>query len=268
MPVKSKTPLFLLTGLLCAASCLSAAHAADNRGADRKADDRPDEYHWGLGIGFGIKKSPYRGVKNDITVLPLLSYENHYIRFFGDTLDVKLPSAGPFDFSLRSKVSAFRSTYKASDSSYLAGMDDRKDGFMVGGAATWRTFLGKASLEYLRDISGHSKGSQLKFDFEHSFHYGERFELAPHFGIAREDSKYVNYYFGVKATQATASRREYFGKSSTVTSFGVRFGYAINARQRLLLDISDERWGSGITNSPIVGRSSTPTLRMGYLYRF
>lgn len=109
MPVKSKTPLPLLTGLLCAASCFSAAHAADNCGADRKADDQPDEYHWGLGIGAGIKKSPYRGVKNDTTVLPLLSYENHYIRFFLDTLDVKLPSAGPFDFSLRSKSAHFES---------------------------------------------------------------------------------------------------------------------------------------------------------------
>ena len=267
MSTKKPTISLVLTGLLCTFMGLSVAHAADREGADRGADDEADKYHWGLGLGVSAAKSPYLGMKNDTTVIPLLSYENQYVRFFGNTLDVKLPSTGDFDFSLRGKI-PFGGGYKAIDSAYFAGMTDRKGAFDLGGAVTWRTALGKASLEYLRDVSGHSKGSKLKLGFEHAFRFDGRFEVVPHFELTREDAKSVDYYYGVTAAEATSARPQYLGKATTNTELGVRFGYAIDPRQRLLLDVVDTRRGSGITNSPLVARKSTPGLKFGYIYGF
>ena len=267
MPTKKTSAWPVLTVLLCAFMGISAAHAADRKGADRGADDDADEYHWGLGLGVSTAKSPYVGMKNDTKVIPLLSYENQYVRYFGNTLDVKLPSAGDFDFSLRGKL-PLGGGYKASDSAYFAGMADRKGAFDLGGAMTWRTSLGKASLEYLRDASGHSKGAKLKLGFEHAFRLDRRFEVVPHLELTREDAKLVDYYYGVSSAEATSVRRTYVGNSTTNTEFGVRLGYAIDPRQRLLLDVVDLRRGSSITNSPLVARKSTPGLKFGYIYRF
>lgn len=267
MSTKNSSSSPVLTGLLCTFLWLSAAHAADREGADRGGDDQPNEYHWGLGLGVSAEKSPYLGMKNNTTIIPLLSYETQYVRFFGNTLDVKLPSAGDFDFSLRGKI-PLGGGYKASDSAYFVGMADRKGPFDIGGAVTWDTSLGKASLEYLRDVSGHSKGSRLKLGFEHAFRFDRRFEIVPHAELTRDDAKSVDYYYGVTSAEATSVRPQYRGKATTDTEFGLRFAYAIDPRQRLLLDVTDKRWGTGITNSPLVARKSTPGLKFGYIYRF
>jgi MipA family protein len=262
MHIKNAFCLPLLMGLLCTIACLQSARAAEDDGAE----DQSDTPRWGLGLGVSTKRSPYLGVKNDTSVIPLLSYENRYVRFFGNALDVKLPSAGEFDFALRSKF-AFGEGYKGSDSVFLNGMEDRKGSLYLGAAAIWRGPYAKISLEALR-ATGNSKGSRVKLDVEHAFRFDRRFELTPHLGAEVVDSKYVDYYFGVKATEATLSRPQFAGRRTTLVEGGVRLGYVIDRNQRLLLDVTDTHWGSGITRSPLVQRSSTPGLRIGYLYGF
>jgi MipA family protein len=39
-------------------------------------------------------------------------------------------------------------------------------------------------------------------------------------------------------------------------------------KQTIFLDVSGTSLGSGIKNSPLVGRSSQTGVRVGYLYRF
>jgi outer membrane scaffolding protein for murein synthesis (MipA/OmpV family) len=218
-------------------------------------------------VGVFTAKSPYIGKKNDTVAIPLLSYENQYLRFFANTLDFKLPSVGNFEFALRGRL-PFGGSYKASDSVYLAGMADRKASFDVGAAATWDTSLGKASFEYLYDVSGHSKGSKFKVGFEHSYIFDRRFEVVPHVEFTHQDAKSVDYYFGVKAIEATSVRPEYIGKATNNTEIGVRFAYAIDPRQRLLFDVVNTRFGDSITDSPLVSRKSIPSLKAGYIYRF
>lgn len=261
---QSKWPLAgaaLLGGLLS-----SSVHAADNEGADRGPDVQ-DSAKWGLGVAAGFRKSLYKGISDNNTYLPLISYENNWVRLFGNTLDAKLPSLGAFDFSLRTKV-ALGEGYQASKSSYLTGMQARDGSIYLGGATTWNPGFAKLSLDYLHDVSGNSKGSQLKFGIERSFNFAGAWQLAPHAGVTELDSKYVDYYYGVKASEATADRPQYTGKSTTQTEFGVRLGYLITPRQRAFLDVGDTHFGSGISKSPLVDRTSAPTFLLGYFYAF
>jgi outer membrane protein len=48
----------------------------------------------------------------------------------------------------------------------------------------------------------------------------------------------------------------------------LRMGYLIDTHQRVFFEVSETHWGSGITKSPIVDKTTTPGLRFGYLYRF
>jgi outer membrane protein len=267
MPPLSKTSMSLsLLALLLAGLTASPARAADHEGADRAADEEAGA-KWGLGVGASLKKSPYKGMANDNSYLPLVSYENKWVRLFANTLDAKLPSLGDLDFSIRAKV-ALGEGYRASKSPYLAGMDSRNGSVYLGAAGTWRAGFAKLSLDYLEDVSGNSKGGQLKFGVERSFDFERALQVTPHASITRLDSKYVDYYYGVKASEATPARQEYIGKSTAETEFGVRFGYLVAPNQRVLLDISDAHRGAGISRSPLVDKSSTPAFQLGYIHAF
>lgn len=247
----------LLLALVFAALWASSAHAADDQNTSK----------WGLGLAAATQRSPYNGIDQTTVGLPLISYENKYVKVFGNTLDYKLPSAGEFDFTLRAKY-ALGEGYKASDSAFLSGMADRNGGLYLGATATWNNPAAKLSVGWLSDASNESKGSQLSLAVEHAFHVGGQFEITPHLGVTVLDAKYVDYYYGVSAAETTPTRHAYVGEATTNTEVGVRLGYAIDAQQRVFLDLTNTWWGAGITDSPLVNKTSAPGVRVAYLYLF
>jgi outer membrane protein len=112
---------------------------------------------WGLGVAAFSAKKPYSGFDREKRALPLISYENQYVRVFGPVVEVKAYSVdldggqrldvrliGKYDFN----------GYEASDAPILNGMRERKGGFFAGGKATWRTGVVDVSAELLADVTG------------------------------------------------------------------------------------------------------------------
>lgn len=238
---------------------------AQPAGAQSKPAQAEGESSWGLGLGVGMERKPYRDFDNKTRLLPLLSYENKWISVAGLGLDVKLPSAGPVSFRLRARYSM--DGYDASDSPFLAGMDERKDGIWLGGAAVWRNDIANLSAELLGDASGNSKGTKLRLMVDRRFQAGS-FDITPRLAATRLDDKYVSYYYGVNASEVRAGRPFYQGGSAVNLEAGLRVGYALAPNQSLFLDLSTTRLGSSIKDSPLVDRSSQSGVRVGYLYRF
>jgi outer membrane protein len=198
-------------------------------------------------------------------LIPLLSYENKWVSIFGPGIDLKLPSAGPVSFRLRARYAD--NGYEASDSPFLAGMQERKDGFWLGGAAIWRNDIANVSAELLGDGSSNSKGSKFRLAVDHRFQAGN-FDITPRLAVTRLDQKYVSYYYGVNAAEVRAGRPFYQGGSAVNMEAGVRVGYALAPRQSVFIDLSTTSLGSSIKDSPLVDRSSQTGVRVGYLYRF
>ena len=221
--------------------------------------------HWGIGLGVGVERKPYTGIGNKTQALPLLFFDNRYVRIFGPGIDAKLPSAGPVSFTLRAKFS--QAGYKESDAPILSGMDKRKAGFLVGGTATWHASLADLSGELLTDVTSPRKGAQFKLAAEHEFETG-RFSFTPRAAAIWLDRKYVDYYYGVKTTEALATRPQYDGRSTVNAEIALRTGYKLAPQQMLFLDLSGTSLGKGIKDSPLVNRTTQTELRVGYLYRF
>lgn len=253
----------ILAAALLASSSVVAAQTAD--GGDRESTE---EYAstFGLGGGVSSKRSPYRGVGNETNAFPLVTYENRYVRFFGATLDAKLPSAGPVDFSLRARY-GLGDGYKSSDSSYLSGMARRKGGLSLGVATTWHNDLVDVSFEWMRATSN-SKGNRFRLTAERSFEVSNSLRLTPHVGIERSDRKDVDYYYGVRDSEIRPGRPGYKGSATTNVDVGVRMDYAFTRQHNLFLDVGVQRWGSGVTDSPLVDRRISPFVSLGYLYQF
>lgn len=255
---KASLPLFSLFLLAAFAQPATAQQQPTEAQAEAASS-------WGLGLGVGMERKPYRDFDNKTKLLPLLTYESKWISLSGLSADLKLPSAGPVSFRLRARYSM--EGYDASDSPFLAGMEERKDGIWLGGAAIWRNDIANLSAELLGDASGNSKGTKLKLMVDRRFQAGS-FDITPRLAATRLDDKYVSYYYGVNAAEVRAGRPFYQGGSAVNLEAGVRVGYAIAPRQSLFLDLSTTKLGSGIKDSPLVDKSSQNAVRVGYLYRF
>lgn len=220
--------------------------------------------HWGVGLGVGVSRKPYAGADSDTGIRPLLMYENQWVSVTGLGLGLKLPSAGPFQFRISARYSG---GYKADDAPVLNGMEERKGSLWIGPQATWRNDLGNLSAEWLGDATSHSKGQQFRLSFDHNFHVGQ-LSIRPRIAVRWLDDNYVDYYYGVTGAEATSIRPAYTGKATTDPEIGVRFAYPLAPNQVISIDASANHFGSGITDSPLVDRSSEVSVRLGYLYRF
>ncbi|WP_457420939.1 MipA/OmpV family protein [Roseateles sp. P5_E7] len=217
------------------------------------------------GIGAGAVREPYRGVDAKARVLPLLIYESKWVSVALPTIDVKLGSTGPVSWRLRTRFGF--DGYKAKDSDFLRGMDRRKEGLWLGGAAIWDTGMGELSLEVLGDATSNSKGRVFSLEYEKRFDFGD-LAITPRIGLRGVDKKFVDYYFGVKPNEAIAGRPVYLGKSATQTEGGLRFTYATGSNEMLFLDVSGRLIGKEIEKSPLVERRYQASLFAGWLYRF
>lgn len=224
---------------------------------------------WGLGLAAGVFQRPYAGADNKNRALPLLYVENRWLRIAGPSADLKLGTLqggyGALAFTGRLKYDGIG--YDADDSPQLAGMDERKKSFWAGGAVSWNTAIARTSLEWLGDASGNSKGQQLQLQVDRRFGFGA-LSITPRAQAQWLDKKYVDYYYGVKAHEATAGRAQYSGKSALTYSLGARMDYQIQSRHSVFLDVSATRLPDEIKNSPIVDRSSVARASVGYMYRF
>jgi len=221
---------------------------------------------WGLGLGAEYAASPYRADTTSRTkALPVFYYNSDTLHWLGTTLDYKLPVAGPLSFTLRAEY-GLGDAYKASDSPYFQGMPNRNGSLWLGGTATWRNPVANMRLEFL-NATGQSKGERVEWRVEHRFHL-DRLSITPHLATTWDSSKYVDYYYGVTATEATAVRPLYAGKATTEIEGGVSMLYHFDRHNSVYLDVAERHRGSGITNSPLVDRTSNPVATIAYLYMF
>lgn len=243
---------------VCATCLLTQAALAQDR--------QPDAPSWGAGIGVAAERLPYIGAGNKSIAFPAVSYEGRYFRLAGNVADVKLPGTGNWTFALRGRY-ALGDGYEDNDAPILAGMGDRKGSFWMGAAATWNAGFARLSLEVLGDASGKSKGTQAGLGIERDFRAGS-FVFTPRAAVAWVDRKYVDYYYGVTASEARSFRSAYRGSSTVNLQAGLRTAYLIDAKQSLFVDIRATALGKEVSDSPLVGKKIVPAVAMGYLYRF
>lgn len=224
------------------------------------------ESAWGVGLGVNLKQKAYSGMGTSTTVIPLLSYENRWVRVAGPVLDLKLPAQGPLVMALRARY-AFEDGYEPDDAPVLNGMAERKSSVWLGAHVLWRGSLADLGAEWLADASGHSKGQRLRLSAERTWRMGS-VGMTPRLAVQWNDRKTVDYYYGVRANEALPGRPAYSAGAATHVELGLRSTYTWAPQHGVYLDLSTTRLGSGARHSPLVDSSTESALRLGYLYRF
>ncbi len=219
--------------------------------------------HWGLGAGVGIEQSPYKGYGSKVSPIPLAYFDDKWVRVQGAGIDLKIGSWSGVSVALRGQFALFDG-YKGSDAPILNGMQNRNGAFWYGPALAWSTAFGTFSGDFLL---GGNKGERAKIAYGKSFAFGS-FSIEPHVGAEWLGSKYVDYYYGVRPSEARPGRPAYNGTSTWNVSVGSRVDYKFTEHQKIILDVGVSHLGSGITDSPLVGKRFIPEVRIGYMYQF
>lgn len=253
--------------LLLAASLALATGPARAQPAQESGptSTSPADTRWGLGLAVGSDNRPYRDFDRKAEIMPAIAFENRWLRVAGPGVEFKVARVEQMALGLT--LSYARDGYDADDSPALAGMDSRRASAWAGVRASTRGWLGTFTTEWSRDIADHSRGNRLRLALDRRYTIGD-FGLTPRLSATWLDSKFVQYYYGVLASEVQAGRPLYTPGSTVNVDAGLRLDWRLDDQQTLFVDAGLTRFGSGIRNSPLVDRATLPSARLGWITRF
>jgi outer membrane protein len=152
-------------------------------------------------------------------------------------------------------------------------MDERESSVGLGLRAGYKTAIGLVSLDATKDVSDKHDGAEAELRIGPDF-YSERAGKARNMdfgvigGVKWQSDDTVDYYYGVKSSEATADRTAYKGKAAVTPYIGVAGQGNITKNltfntSAVYLHAPDE-----ITDSPIVDKDHDIQVNAGLTYWF
>lgn len=150
----------------------------------------------------------------------------------------------------------------------LAGMAIRTTESDAGFSYEQRFDWGKVFVEYLRDTSKTSGGTEVKLGFSREENRGG-LRLIPYVTLSARDAKLNDYYYGVMPSEASADRPAYSAGGGVNGTIGVNARYDLSTHWHLLAGLSATYWTSEVRNSPIVDNRALQLAGFGgFAYEF
>jgi len=222
-------------------------------GSATAQESRPEGTVWSVGFGVLSAPRPYVGASNTTVPIPLFQLRTGRLsidgirasyRLAGDRR-LHLDAVGGFDFS----------GLKASDSPFLAGMQDRDPTVELGLAAVLDRARWGGVLWLRQDVLGRSGGQRAGFDLAlRRVLLDGRLLLLPGLGLEWQSGDRVDYYYGVQPLESLPSRPSYRPGAALNLSATAVASYRLGPRLDLVSIVRMERLDGEITASPIVDR--------------
>lgn len=190
--------------------------------------NNPPSYKLSVGAGLIVKKNNrinnnYEDLGKKYIFKPVPFLNGSVSRF----------SLGPQGLSVRAigtqlmNVSAF--IKRDGDKYNGEGMMPRQESAFVG--ISGKIF--KYGLSVSKDINGRSKGYIALFNYGEFFNLSESFMIRAGLSLEWHDDKYAEFYYGVRANEATIGRREYHLSNYFQAGLNILPIYKISERHSL-----------------------------------
>ena len=245
---------FIILGFLIGAQ---QAYATDK-------DDEP-ELSWGVGLGIVSGNAGYTQMGSDSMAVPifLINYGKFYL--MGPKFGYQLSSNDNYAFGLTGNYRL--DGYEAEDSSFLMGMDDRDGTLDLGVEYSYDTGLGEIGIEVVADTMGTHEGYQADVSFSYPINF-DNGQLSPYVGAEYRSDDLVDYYYGVKSTEATQTRQFYQADSAVNLVMGIRSTWFSGPHHRFVAMLQFTGFDDSIKDSPIVDADDAYNMIVGYAYVF
>jgi outer membrane protein len=206
-----------------------------------------------IGIGPYIQTQPYKDADAIFVPSPVIFFDNalFYIRWsrFGMYFLGAKHENYAWGFSLTAQPRTYG--YKASDSKELKGMDERKTTF-EGGLA-FSASIGNRYIEMmlLSDMFNRYDSWIFKTEIGDEYHAGN-FSFYPSLIAIYQSQKFLNYYYGVKASEATAQRAAYTPDDGVLFGAQTYIEYPLTSKLSTLINVRADYIPQTAYASPIV----------------
>jgi outer membrane protein len=223
-----------------------------------------------VGVGAYIQTQPYKDVDTVVLPSPVIFFDNGlaYVRwtragiyFLGENKDDY-----SWAFSLTAQPRVYG--YKAGDSKYLQGMNDRKNSF-EGGLA-FSSKIDKAHFEVmaLTDIISRHETWVVSTEFGYDFKFG-KLSLYPSLIALYQSSEFLDYYYGVTNQEAVTSNNiAYFPNAGIQLGVQTYIEYPITDNISTFLNIKVDKLSQEATKSPLVNDDYIYSGLISLIYTF
>ena len=207
-----------------------------------------------IGAGVYIQSQPYSDVSDIIIPSPVIFFDNgiFYVRwsragvyFLGEKTDDYA-----WGFSITGQPRP--NNYKASDSTVLTGLSEKKSSLEAGLAFSAK--LGDSYIEsmLLTDILDRYDSWIFKTEIGHDFILGD-FSFYPSLILIYQSSEFINYYYGIsKEDSLTSHYNIYTANAGFELGFQTYIEYPFTDKLSALVNLRYDRLSSQATASPIV----------------
>jgi MipA family protein len=246
-------------GLATALAAISTAVAAftANASSDPFVDVLPEG---GTAVGFTWRheRSTYRGADSALDNLPLYLYEGEHGYLHGTRAGLKFKAdAWRFDAFLRYRFEGFTHDRRPAAT---VGIEPPREPGVDAGVSVRRTMAwGTPYVEFLRDASHRSQGTELRLGYWNEWRRGP-LSLRPHAMLAWRSASLNDYYYGVPG--------EYSAGSGIDLQLALYGAYALDESWNLLAGITGTRRSREINASPLAQGGLESELFFGFLYDF
>jgi len=223
-----------------------------------------------VGLGPYIQSQPYYGVDNIVVPSPVIFFDNgiFYVRWSRAGLYFLGEKGDKFSwgFSLTAQPRPFG--YKASDSSTLAGMDERKNTF-EGGIAFSASYEKEKYIEImlLTDMLERHDAWLLKTEIGDTYKLG-KCTFYPSIIIMYQSQHFLDYYYGVRTSEATLQRPAYRPSSGFEVGMQTYINYPLTKKFSILANLRYDRLPSTASDSPIVEDNTIYSGLFSVIYTF
>ena len=203
-----------------------------------------------IGLGPYMQTQPYKGVDDFALASPVIFYDNGvvYVRwsragvyFLGNEED---DYAWGFSLTLQPRVYGY-------EYGEIYAMNERKTTWEGGLAFSAKTDKAYLEIMALTDILDRYDSFIVKTEIGYDFEFAN-FTLYPSFIFIYQSSEFLNYYYGVRNDERTASREEYIPSNGLQLGLQTYIKYPFTKNTAALVNLRVDRLSSEATHSPIV----------------
>ncbi len=202
-----------------------------------------------IGLGPYVQTQPYKGATPMVTPTPVIFYDNRVIYVRWTRVGLYLVGGDNWGYSITAQPRPYG--YTASDARALSGMDTRESGWEAGFALAGKNRYGFAEATVFSDISGRSGGILGRVELGKIINMG-RWTVVPSVMAIYFDSDFNDYYYGVLANEATATRPAYSADQGLNYAVQTFANYKVSKEWSLQGNLRVDYMNKTISDSPIV----------------
>ncbi len=221
-----------------------------------------------IGAGAVFNESPYKGYNENVSAVPLISYE-------GERFYVRQATGGWIvwkdaknELSLTASWMPLHFDPEDNDDQAMKQLDERKASAMLGGAYYHHESWGSLKFAIAADAMDESGGVMGEMSYFRPFRM-ERLTLTPSVGVLFHDESFNDYYYGVSAKEARRSGLQQYTAGETVTPYlGVAAKYQLTQNLWLNASAVYTVLPDDVKNSPMIDRDDSFALMTGLSWKF